>query len=847
MPDIDRLTALCDQPPPPLVTGIDFIQVVQPHVQTQLRVFFVIDPDTLNDAAVAPAMIPPAAFPPELVEIVSTTGGDLPLRVSVTAATWRSVATPAGNRTVLEIDTATPGGFTWYRLTINDPQDRIDRFFNGVVFSFKQGCPSVFDCRQTPECPPEDEVDWPVDYLARDFESLRNALLDFSAQRYPLWRERIPADFGAMVMELGAALGDELAYIQDWTAREATLETLADRRSLRWHTRLVDYTIDDGESATTWLDIQVASGQQQFVPAGTRVWAVPEGEVPMPYELGLGLADQDNGVTYWISDAWNAIDVHVPDPGNPCLPVGATELYVVGAFPQPAHLPPGAVPGDFWIGRPIVIRTDPADPAEPRRRFLVHITEVEVTADPLILQGTPPAPTSITRIAWRPEEALAFELCLPDATVRGNIVPATAGETFIEFFAIADNGAVAPADRTRVAIAVERQGPLNEIDGTRPPIFLQSLPETETRGLGRLSGRPEVAIEEVDPTLTPVVAAPPWFWRASLIEARSDDEIFTLDDGTWRRVIGFDRAGETIVHVDRASGRGMTIRFGDGEFGRIPSDGMLFRVRYRTDVGIRGNLPSEAINVIDNPLPAPGPTPWPTLSGIATSLANPFAIISGRDPQDPAIVKQLAPEAFKALPRRAVRDEDYSEIAERLPWVQRAGATARWTGSWLTEFVTVDPRGTVVLSQAHRDELEREMDCVRQAGRPVVVRDPVYRPIDLRIRICVRPDAYEGQVLEAVTRALAGPRRFGKPIPFFDPDNFTFGTPLYRAALEAAIQAVPGVLGVEEIMIRVRGLFDWQLFSGFVFEPGDDRVLRLDNDPARPEAGALIVTTRSLT
>jgi hypothetical protein len=32
-----------------------------------------------------------------------------------------------------------------------------------------------------------------------------------------------------------------------------------------------------------------------------------------------------------------------------------------------------------------------------------------------------------------------------------------------------------------------------------------------------------------------------------------------------------------------------------------------------------------------------------------------------------------------------------------------------------------------------------------------------------------------------------------------------------------------------------------------VFRPGDDRIIRLDNDPARPEAGSLIVTTRSLT
>jgi len=96
-------------------------------------------------------------------------------------------------------------------------------------------------------------------------------------------------------------------------------------------------------------------------------------------------------------------------------------------------------------------------------------------------------------------------------------------------------------------------------------------------------------------------------------------------------------------------------------------------------------------------------------------------------------------------------------------------------------------------------------------------------------------------------RSLAGKRRPGHPIPFFDPDNFTFGDPLYRAMLEAAIQTVPGVLGVEDILMRVRGMFDWQPFAGFVFNVGDDRILRLDNDPAHPEAGSLIVGTRSLS
>lgn len=839
----DRLTTICEQAPP-VVTGIDFVEVVQPHVQLLLRVYFIVDPDTLTVPMVATAAMP-LAVDPAIVTIASASGG---ARVRVTGATWRVVATPAGNRTVLEVAVAAPGDFSLYRLTIEDaPADRVDRFFNGVVFSFKQGCPSVFDCRRARECPPDEPVDWPVDYLARDFESFRNALLDFAAQRYPLWRERIPADQAVMLMELAAALGDELSYVQDRIAREAALDTMAERRSLRRATQLVDFTLDDGRSATTWLALTVRAAMQARAPVGAIVWAVPEGEPPIPFEVGRSLADRHVNVAapiteddlwlsqqLWVSAAWNDIPVYTPDAARPCLEAGATELWLVGAFPLAAQLPVGANAARFWLGRAVVIRLDPLDPSLRARRHLVHLTEVETAVDPI----APGGPLQITRIAWSADEALPFDLCLDDASVCANALPAIAGETFEEGFAIRDKQNVPPLDRPDTPLAVERQGPLNEIELTRPPIFLHSLSRTEERGLGWLPKGPEVELEELAP------AGGAWEWRATLIDALGEDRRFTLDDGTWRAVIGFDRPDGRFEHRDRASGAGMTIRFGDGAFGAIPPDGAHFRARYRTDVGTRANLPAESVRSLENPDPALPPSP---LLALATRVTNPFPVTDGRDPQDLATAKQLAPEAFKAEPRRAVRDEDYRAIAERLPWVQRAGATARWTGSWLTEFVSVDPRDSLELSPARRAELEREMDCVRQAGRPVVVREPVYLPVDLRIVICVAPHAYEGQVLEAVTAALTAPKRPGRPPAFFHPDNFTFGTPLYRAALEAAIQAVPGVLAVIDVQIRVRGVFDWQSFDPFVFRPGDDRILRVDNDPNHPESGSLLVTTRSLS
>ena len=74
---------------------------------------------------------------------------------------------------------------------------------------------------------------------------------------------------------------------------------------------------------------------------------------------------------------------------------------------------------------------------------------------------------------------------------------------------------------------------------------------------------------------------------------------------------------------------------------------------------------------------------------------------------------------------------------------------------------------------------------------------------------------------------------------FFSPDNFTFGTPLERATLEAAIQGVPGVRAVEGMRIRHRGWFDWQDFTELSYEVGKDEIIRVENDPLHPERGSL--------
>ncbi len=107
--------------------------------------------------------------------------------------------------------------------------------------------------------------------------------------------------------------------------------------------------------------------------------------------------------------------------------------------------------------------------------------------------------------------------------------------------------------------------------------------------------------------------------------------------------------------------------------------------------------------------------------------------------------------------------------------------------------------------------------------------------------ICAKPDAFRGDVKEAVLLALSAVKNPDGTIGFFHPDNFTFGKPLERSALEAAIQASYGVAGVHSIKYRRRGIILNYIELPDQVVPGTSEILRLDNDPSLPERGSLRV------
>ena len=793
----DRLQKLLDTATNTKLNGIDFVEIASKDQQT-LRVHF------LNTNVVKGT-----------VTAVSITGGETIPTVQVLppidgAGVWTA---DAEGRPLLTLKVPAPGDFSFYTLQI--ASSALDAFFNHVKFSFKANCPSDLDCAQvTPPCPPLSGDLPPIDYLAKDFYSFRKALSDFSALRYPQWQERSEADFGVMFLESLCSVADDLSYAQDRVAAEATLLTATQRTSIVRQARLVDYEPQPAIASHVLLQLEVQKGP---IPSGLLVSASnPDGTL-INFETGTGLIDPATGAinttSYVVNTTWNRFKADstpnmVPyywDDSQRCLLIGATEMWITGhGF-------------NFVAGQQLLIDTAAATSADPPIREVVQLVSADEEIDPLFTTPAFPTGIPVTHIVWRPDDALTANHDLTRTVIAGNLVPATQGRRYTESFAI-DH---APSSAPQVPLAILRTGPNSSLQ------YLYTLRNASLAWLEQdASGAaplPEIILKQVSSTVS-------WTWRRRLLDAEEFEPAFTLDRARYK-AIAHNTDGSYSYDYDGDNGD--TIRFGDDVFGEVPESGSVFAVTYRVGGGEIGNVSADSITIVD-----------PSAAGVISAVTNPFAGQGGADEESDLSVRRLAPQAFRATRLFDVRPEDYQTTAQTLPWVLRAGTVFRWTGSWLTVFTTADPRGTEQITVGEQTDLINLLNRYRLAGYESYCPPPRFVSIDLIVTVCAQPSAFRGDVEAAVLAALSTSKALDGTTGFFFLDRFTFGTPLERSALEAAIQAAYGVAGVVSIFYRERGVTPDFVDLPDTLRIHQDQILRVDNDPSRPERGTLQVIVK---
>lgn len=850
------------------VNGIDFVEFETVGVKQILHVHFLLAlPGGAWGLPVDPSQI-------------GIHGGARIVGVTVVAVTVASA-------NVLDIEVDQQGDFSPYLLSIGwrrDPQGAwtylfagLDRLFSVAPINFRPGCPVDFDCAPDDDCPPETLVEPALDYLARDYASFRQLLIDLAAQRNPTWTERSPADLGITLLELFATEGDHLAYLQDAVANESFLDTARRRESAKRHARLVDYRMHDGRNAWTWVHLAVTGNAGTIPPRtqlltrvnaplrflrGPGLTALTQPTQPPPVQInapsGFDAAGQwfDDYVTDpalarivvfetvtegRVDRRNNELRVHTWGNKRCCLPIGTTSAHVfaVDATGTQAIRPPLEV-GDLLVFEEVRGPDTGAEAdADPTHRQVVRITRIvpdpslsttgpasDQMHDPLYLAAltagelapvTVPVPVNDTlplvEVTWRAMDALSFPLCLSStfddgtaieriSVARGNLIVADHGRSVIE-----DHGFDPPLGGDRARIRLD-QGPL-----------------TMTRPTPGEDGDVRDTVPVIGLDVTRVGGGPPTPWQVApdLLAFRGTDPRFVAD---------VDLAGRP------------TLRFGDGDYGQRLSDVTSVVATYRIGNGRAGNIGAEGLAHIV--VPDPVPPSWPPK---VLALRNPLAARGGIDAETIEEVRQYAPAAFRAIQYRAVTEDDYRRAALTAAGVAGAVASFRWTGSWYTVFVGIDPadpdqvltdaRGHTRLAPAFRQRVTDVLDRYRLAGYDLEVRSARYVPLDITIDLCVKPGYFRGDVAEAVAEALSGRTRRRSMRGLFDAANLTFAEPVYLSKVYAAVEAIEGVDSADVRIFRRHGAGDdGELAQGFI-PIGPWEIAQLDNDPNRMENGTL--------
>jgi hypothetical protein len=686
----------------------------------------------------------------------------------------------------------------------------LDPFFSRVDFSLDPASPLDLDC--TPACSTgasatsATSASGPAlasNYLAKDYASFRQRMLDDLAQALPDWQERSPADLQVALVELLADAADQASYYQDAVATEAYLGTARLRISARRHARLVGYAIEDGNNARTWVQlmasatgpdgVSIAPGTQLL----TRVPGTPVLLAPgSPEYLQALAAGPTVFETLQPLQVWRAHDaIPLYDWGAPdfVLPAGATGATLKGALP---HL----APGDVLILEELRGLAAGQEAPDPEHRHAVRLTRVQPAADPV----ASPDPGPLTAVEWQADDALPFTLSLTTTPAGGT--PVSSLSIARGNVALADHGRTVGSDEALTATAGR----------FRPRLGRTGL--THRQPYDHAAAQPQPAAAAL--TQSPAAVLP-------VIDLRDDANAWTLRGD----LLSSDRFARDYV-VEMEDDGTAVLRFGDGVLGRPPAPGTVLHPVYRVGNGRTGNLGRDSL--------------YHVVSGTAVAaVRNPLPALGGSDPEPLDRIRLAAPGTLRAL-QGSTSELDFVALAMTHPEVELATASLRWTGSWYVLEVAVQRRGGLPVDDEFAARLRDFLESSRLAGWELAITGLSFVGLDVALTAFLDPGAAAGAVEQALLAAFSNRDLPGGAKGFFHPDNFSLGQPVYLSRIVAAALEVPGVVALDTDDTppkpnRFRRFGEpsrGELDTGQIRLRGTE-IARVDNDPAAPQNGRI--------
>ncbi|MBC8028981.1 MAG: baseplate J/gp47 family protein [Pyrinomonadaceae bacterium] len=820
--------------------GIDFLEVLDndaPVASHRQRFLFV-------------HFLKPIGVPPLLPNNLLIQGGERIRGIRVVAAT----AGTGDQSNVLTVEVDQPGDYSTYTLRLvedaqhalgssqsgaGQPPERFDPVLSSVPFSFKIECPSDFDCRTDQTCSEEAAAEPEIDYLAKDYNSFRQLMLDRMSLLIPQWRERNPSDLGVALVELLAYVGDHLSYQQDAIATEAYLNTARRRVSVRRHALLIDYFMHDGCNARGWVQVQTDSDDvvlKKGTPLLTRVAGLeqdvvnPKNKDEMRQITAAAPQVFETMEDITLYPAHNEIEFYTWGDERCCLAAGATRATLKGKLPK-------LLAGDVLVFQEVAgPLTGVAADADPAHRHAVRLTIVESSVDKLVIDPKTNKEQLLTEIKWHTDDALPFALCISARTetseyknnisvAYGNIVLADHGETLKS----EELGTVPSAGDSLATVASAASGHCS--DNASLPGLQHFRPQLKEQPLTQAARLKPIQNASPLPFARNPDASAAGAFRWEMSEVLPQISLDDSNSGFWepqRNLLSSDAfAREFVAEVDE-EGRA-TLRFGDDQYGLQPAPDLEFTATYRIGNGVSGNVGAESLAHIL------------TTDNRVTGVHQPLPASGGANPESSEHVRRIAPSAFR-IQERAVTPDDYAAVAERHREVQQAAATVRWTGSWRTIFLTLDRLGGRPVDADFEQDMRLHLERFRMAGHDVEIDGPQFVPLELEMTVCVQPNYFSSDVKAALLQVFSNRILPDGQRGVFHPDNFTFAQPVYLSVLYAAAQKVEGVRFVTFEKFQRLGIASRQALDDGVMQIGRLEIARLDNDPNFAERGVFRLT-----
>lgn len=679
------------------------------------------------------------------------------------------------------------------------PWTDVDIFLFTANFAIISNSQAQFDGLQPTDTSTSSSGKSPeIDYLSRDYLSFRQLMLGRLSQLIPDWQANNEADLGSVIIEIIAYVADYLSYYQDAVATESYLGTARSRISVKRHARLLDYSISEGCNARLWAHIEVDTSKS---------WSSPLLLKALTPLLSLGslqagvIADNSDDANNLLADP-NVVsfatlyDVYLY-PGNDTLDfytwgsdefslaVGSTSATLKGLLGDPQAYWSGSQafdPKRVYLQAGDVLTfvqtktTTEGEAPDPTLRCAVRLETVVASTDPLFLDDDG-NPTNVIEITWSLQDALTFEIPITGTSNDGK--PLVNMSLAYGNMVLADQGKLVE-DEALIPDTVPTQGIY------RPTLYQNNLtfyqPFDNNAAIQNSDGATQATQQNLQSTI-------PYLFLTDLTQKQAWNAKQDLLDSNYL-------SPDFVVEVE--NNRQTFIRFGDGQFGKLPSPGDQFTATYRVSNGSAGNIGADSLAYISIDAEDASQS---DLLFFLTGVSNPLPAQGGTDPESIEQVKLYAPKAFAQL-ERCVTVNDYIQVTQDYSYrnestgqdsnINSVNALLRWTGSWNTVFIAVALKGGGNFDDSFKQGLLNYLAGFELMHHDIEIIQPQWVPLSITLPISVK----KGYSMNVVQYNLI--QRFSSTTSdgFFYPDYFLFGQPVYLSNIVGAAMEVAGVASV---------------------------------------------------